>query len=882
LGRLFFSKMASLFPPDSCIVLPPDSTEITPEETPKRIKCNITGIYPDVYYELQLCRFRGFEELTLSFPGTGIILLDGRSGIGKTTLLEAISFVLYDGAKNTCYPRVDRNSRKKHASTWVKLTFPNGFIIYRQRRPNLFWIQKDGITLTDDAAQGYVDDMFGLSSNWLAGGYLRQGEFCAFLSMSTSDKLNFLQEISLPTQFESLLERVTGKIIETNGQLQEIVVQVKVYHEMYMNMYNNCPKNVRDAQCWNESTLDHKFTKFGLEIPNSPFQVKLRIFYNELDSKCLTKEIQTLRDEIDQAQIKIIRAEQIQKQRDQLQQQLDDIQKELDSINGDMIDFPTEISRITSEIQELQEQILTAQNFERKSQLLAAKNEIQRRLDDLPDETSSYTLQQLNDYERIQQGPNLEYIEHVLEDIQVAKAYQIALEKYSKRKLIKDRLEAAEKQLAEYPNKSVNDEIDILTRKIYSLSLRQNKLVCPKCSGELYLDNGQLTELPESNISNDSQNLHSLHLEKSKLQEQERRYQQRDHVQNNIESLQKTLALMDEVELPEKPKMEDITIGQLNNNQIDFENKKAERIGLPNVDINIERRKIMNSQERSKLLRDIALIQKELGGIDLGDIPNDQKEFIVKIEERKKYKMAELAKLNNLHTKISTTKARHEQIKGQLDNLIVEEIDKSIIEGLKEKLNLLIQEQENLRRDVTTQLQLMQMLELFGKHKTLTDEQTKISERIGAFQKIRATLITAEYVVLDNILSNLNIIIADVLGILFNEPITVTLRSLRQLKSNDRIKPEINIEICYKGAEFNNLNELSGGEKSRVSLALVIAFARIGKSPFLLLDESLSSLDVITKESAITAIRRYLNNKLIIAVNHDTTEGVYDSVLHLQ
>ena len=148
-------------------------------------------------------------------------------------------------------------------------------------------------------------------------------------------------------------------------------------------------------------------------------------------------------------------------------------------------------------------------------------------------------------------------------------------------------------------------------------------------------------------------------------------------------------------------------------------------------------------------------------------------------------------------------------------------------------------------------------------------------------QKIRSTLITAEYVILDATLTELNIIIGQILNALFQEPITVTLRSLRQVKKDERIKPEINLEITYKGSEFGSLSELSGGEKAKVSLSLMIAFSRCSRAPFVLLDESLSSLDVVTKEAAVEVLKQYLGAKLALVVNHDTTEDIYSSVIKL-
>ena len=178
-------------------------------------------------------------------------------------------------------------------------------------------------------------------------------------------------------------------------------------------------------------------------------------------------------------------------------------------------------------------------------------------------------------------------------------------------------------------------------------------------------------------------------------------------------------------------------------------------------------------------------------------------------------------------------------------------------------------------------LQVGQLVELYNQHNQYHQTHQELNQRLMALQKIRATLITAEYIILDTVLSELNRIIGDVLDILFIEPISVTIRSLRQLKTDDRIKPQINCQIIHDGAECSKITELSGGQQIRVSLALAIAFSRFNNVPFLMLDESLSTLDVVAKESAIKMLRYYFPNKLVIAVNHDTTVGVYDSVISL-
>lgn len=133
---------------------------------------------------------------------------------------------------------------------------------------------------------------------------------------------------------------------------------------------------------------------------------------------------------------------------------------------------------------------------------------------------------------------------------------------------------------------------------------------------------------------------------------------------------------------------------------------------------------------------------------------------------------------------------------------------------------------------------------------------------------------------LQNMVDSINAALSDIATHLFDDPISISLQLFKTLKTSDRVKPSVNININYRGGEYDNIMQLSGGEGDRISLAIVLALARISGCPLLLLDECMASLDANLKEACLKAIKRNLGNgKTVITINHEGTEGTYDNVV---
>jgi len=155
-----------------------------------------------------------------------------------------------------------------------------------------------------------------------------------------------------------------------------------------------------------------------------------------------------------------------------------------------------------------------------------------------------------------------------------------------------------------------------------------------------------------------------------------------------------------------------------------------------------------------------------------------------------------------------------------------------------------------------------------------------MNEDLVDLQTFRRYSVDAESDILQDIVDSINSSIQGVCSTLFDKDINIELNLYKTLKSTKNIKPEINFTILYQGGQFDNIQQMSGGEGDRASLALTLALNRLSSCPILMLDESLASLDLNMKEFAIKAIREQTNNAAIV-IMFDGIEGIFDHVINI-
>jgi len=205
---------------------------------------------------------------------------------------------------------------------------------------------------------------------------------------------------------------------------------------------------------------------------------------------------------------------------------------------------------------------------------------------------------------------------------------------------------------------------------------------------------------------------------------------------------------------------------------------------------------------------------------------------------------------------------------------------------IKEKICMMRERVE----DMKTSLQKSERAEELMNEKSRLEKQRldviEESNKVSSMSVIKSIANELAHKRMISILDTINDFSNEVLSILFDEPIKIEFMVYKTSKTKEKIKPSIVYKLLYRGYEMDHVDQLSGGEGDRVSLAITCALFQFSKFPFLLLDEFASSLDLNTKEVAIKSLKTFLgigggDSKSVLCISHDTVEGIYDYIMKL-
>ena len=171
-----------------------------------------------------------------------------------------------------------------------------------------------------------------------------------------------------------------------------------------------------------------------------------------------------------------------------------------------------------------------------------------------------------------------------------------------------------------------------------------------------------------------------------------------------------------------------------------------------------------------------------------------------------------------------------------------------------------------------------QVRKIYSWRHKLENEQSSIkdlSSDVGDWDKLQHLALSIEHTLLDETIEHINSLLDDVCSQLFDLPIIIRLKLLKSLKSKNEERPKFNIHVNYHGVDYDSINDLSGGEKDRISFALSIALSQRSLCNFILLDECkfLYSIGYELKARALSLLPKLLPNKIICLIDHVPIAG---------
>jgi exonuclease SbcC len=250
----------------------------------------------------------------------------------------------------------------------------------------------------------------------------------------------------------------------------------------------------------------------------------------------------------------------------------------------------------------------------------------------------------------------------------------------------------------------------------------------------------------------------------------------------------------------------------------------------------------------------------------------------ISIEEKKQEYTVEKTKYWDGHKQIEWKKTKDVELSTFKQQLQI--VQKQIQE---ENLDHYISQLDSTKNSLSRGERAEHYSHQFHKATTMQNHAESAQKRLAQLNKFKEKLVEAEYLVLSQFIDSMNETIATISVSVFDSPIDIAFSVYKEIKTGNRVKPQINFKANYKGMEITHPNQLSGGEGDRLSLCIILALNKFFDLPILLLDETIGSLDCDMRERCIEIIKECISNKKpVLLINHDGVEGIFDQVVEVK
>lgn len=815
--------------------------------------------------------FRCYVNKTFDFgKESGILLLSGPSGAGKTTILQGINFVLFDkGTKLITFGKT---------SCSVEFQF-DGWTIVRTKRPNrvVLRIDKTGEEYEDAAAQGMINKRYGKSFDITS--YVQQNTLKSFIIMSPTDKLAFLEHFAFDgIDLVELKMRCKANIKNHHDELLSITSKLEQATEYLSSL--TMPEKV--------SFPLKKTTNKERAIKNEKTRYKnCNIRINKVSTK-LSKLLEKYND----LNVLLAKKETMESTLEQIDDKIENLSFEKKTITYDGDSKLQKHEKMLNIVISRRELMHLRDTYDQDKQRLQEMTESE--LSEMNSKITEISSALWTEYTQSEVNTLIEDYTQMVSDIQEIKRLEKSLESYSDN-IDADKLEQNKRDLATLKEKLI-DKKEILAK----LKLQQELYACPNCDATLHFNNDglelydeELSDNGEEDIATMEKEIKSLTTKINRLEyiipEQENYIKHCEKINRQIKEIKDGY----EDPLPTKTTAEN----ELNYIQ-QYLRSQQELIKIKRQLEQNKRDSVFSStlttfsNSLEKLKSKIQFLKEKDKDTDC-DTKIDEQELrqTIQIQKQNKLKLAELEQ------RICVLQHEREELQEQISEIVNnyttihgEIVDKSFINTKIKQIEL---ELTNLKNDYKLHQENVLKIDQYQKYvaelarynewkervNELTDKEVICRKKYAGATLLKDKILEAESLAIANIVNGINTHAQDYLDKFFPvDPIAVQLHAFKETKKST--KPQINLQIDYKGMEMD-ITMLSGGELARVVLAYTLALAEIFNSPLIMLDECTASIDQDLTGTVIDGIKENFANRLVLVIAHQVVSGIFDDVIEI-
>lgn len=839
-------------------------------------------------FALELNNFKTFEKFLLKVPASGLILLDGISGKGKTTIIQAIVFAVNGfGKKLATY------GAKKVRVDLTKLDSNNNmeFKITRQKSPDSLVLSRNGKEYHDDEAQVIINEIFG--SNFNLSSVIFQKGTMSFLSLTPKEKMLQIESI-LFSDFS--VESKKNKLKKLIKSSEEDILNISSKIETYENIIKTKHKYEPSSMYPHMTTLEQC----------TSFKDKL-----ESEQNRIRETIAKYQEEIDTILPLWRKYHEDNDKRKHLENIIQSLKKNLQECLNEMKEYELieDVQSIRLSITELENNL---KHISLSKDLKIEESRLEKTMKQLSENTEeeiSKIIIDSNDVSDINTKINESEIEY--EIIQNTLSCKTRIQSIESK--IQDRYKYVDADKInvddlEQTIKNNENKLEELYKRKKNAELSKLRLKCPCCEASLkYISSNHRLEV--YNIEVEDMKLDDIDTEINSLQKSTTELKQKSStlkkVLDSIESLKKdkasqvnelpheyldfSIQTMKEKQIKLK---QDIEALREQKNKITFNKNRLKQLEGYLHDIKSKNHPVIKTHldKIKEIKMELSYIKLKSSLSDEEDIKNsitDLKEKLIigrnnqaklqKLEEKKRSIELEISDNTKLHDSIVVVdfQTAEEYMKKMGDARTSIEIFKADLENKNSGFNM---------RELDIQINYVRYSNELNDLKQQVEENKKLKqtivESLDKYNKISKSIEISESKLVYRFIDTLNERVNYHLETMFYEPLTVNITCFKDTKKGE--KPHIDFVVYYKGNETDILN-LSGGEFDRLNLAFLLSFNELSDSNMIILDEALSSLNQELVADIIEHIQdvNKNNRKLVLMTLHQSIKGMFDQVISL-